>query len=354
MKKEVRLASKPEARRTSICAPERNTIRRRKVRCNQSCLRVSRKMPRRMSNGSTRKKCKPLTIQRIALRDTNQARFIYRCPRQREEYPVPGTPASHFSIDHDVHGRACFEFDVAHRAARSQRMFDMRTVIKTRQCKEQTQPADRAPADKFNEPVGSIRLRRDEHCAARVLAVVERQEKSAPPVPLLIVIATQRQGSPAQLHHAHENTEQITEIAKRLEHTIGQSGDISRKSNAQEIEGVDFAGGMCQAQKIDSSRAAFEKRLHRSSGSVLCKIAQEGIAGAERQESQCDALDSGASRKHTVEDFVSGAITTDGKKAPVPLIVSLARRSARTLRLIFNEAVRGKSSSSRTTPWTRL
>src|SRR5467141_300936 len=350
----------------------------------------------------------------------------------------PALQCRNFAVDHDVPRRGRFEFDLAHGPARSERMFDMRTVVKTRQCAEQAQPADRAPADKFNEPVRRISVRRDEHRATRILAVVERQEKSAPLVPLLIVIATQGQGSPAELHHAHENTEQITEIAKRLEHAIGQSSHVNRKSNAQEIEGIDFAGGMCKAQKIDSPRAAFEKRLHRSRGSVLCKIAQEGIAGAQRQETQCDALDGGASRKHTVEDFVSGAITTDGKKAPVPLIVSLARqlhgvartrrsddvdlqsflaqtresrpgefrgaaatgggvddgeetihlerertrnadsrfrqsfpnrlhngriaaapssfarRSARTLRLIFNEAVRGKSSSSRTTPWTRL
>src|SRR5438045_7166191 len=118
-------------------------------------------------------------------------------------------------------------------------MIDMRAVVKTRQCAEQSQPADRAPADKFNEPVGRIRVRRNQHPAARVLAVVEGQEKSAPLIPLLIVIAAQSQRAPAQLHHAHENTEQIAEIAKRLEHSIGQSSDISGKANAQEIEGIE-------------------------------------------------------------------------------------------------------------------
>src|ERR1700731_1035389 len=358
--------------------------------------------------------------------------------RRGKTAECPALQCRNFAIDHDVHGRGCFEFDAAHCAGRSERMFDMRTVIKTRQCAEQAQPSDRAPADKFNQPVPRISLRRDEHRAARILAVVERQEKSAPLVPLLIVVATQGQGSPAQLHHAHEDAEQITEIAKRLEHAIGQSSDIGRKANAQKIEGINFAGGVRQAQKIDGASAAFEERLHRSCGSVLCKIAQEGIAGTQRQEPQRDALNGGAPRKNAVEDFVGGAITADGKKAPVPLPVgfagklhrmartrrsndldlqpfleqtresgpsefrgaaatgggvddgkesihldrerarsansrstqsfpnqlhkgriaaalsSFARRSARILRLILREAVRGKSSSSRTTPWTRL
>src|SRR5260370_1194376 len=238
--------------------------------------------------------------------------------------------------------------------------------------------------------------------------------------------------------HARGHAEKITKIAKRLEHAIGQSSDISRKANAQKIEGIDLAGGVCQTQKVDGSSAAIEERLHRSCGSVLSKIAKKGIAGAKRQEPQRDALDSGAARKNTVEDFVSCTISTHGKKTPVALIVSFAGklhavpgtsrsdnvnvqpflaqtregrprefrgaaatgggvddgekadhlerernrnsnflstqsfpthlhnvkiaaalasfacRSTRPFRLILREAVRGKSSSSRTTPWIRL
>src|SRR5258708_292120 len=233
-------------------------MRRQKLRCSQSCLRGSRKMPSKMSSGTTRQKRKP---------------------------------------------------------------------------------ANRAPADKFNQPVRRISVRRDEHRAARILAVIKRQEKSAPLVPLLIVIATQGQRLPAQLHYAHENAEQITEIAKRLEHAIGQSGDISRKANAQKIEGINFAGGVRQAQKVHGSSAAFEKRLHRSSGTVLCKIAQEGIAGAKRQEPQCDALNGGAARKNTVEDFVSCTISTHGKKTPVALIVSFAGKLHGVARTCRSNAV---------------
>src|SRR6266852_1307430 len=249
---------------------------------------------------------------------------------------------------------------------------------------------------------------------------------------------SQRRRPPAQLRHAHENAEQISEIAKRFEHAIGQRGNIGGKTDAHKIEGVDFAGGVRQPQKVDGASAAIEQRLHRSRGSVLCKIAQEGIAGAQRQESQRNALNRAASHKNSVKDFVGGAITANGKKTPVTLIVrfagqlhrvalrcrsddvdlqpvlaqarecrprefrgaaatgggvddgeesihleseqtrnssfrsaqsfpnwlhkgtiaaalsSFASRSARTLRLILRAVVRGKSSSSRTTPWMRL
>src|SRR5216683_1649942 len=202
---------------------------------------------------------------------------------------------------------------MAHRTARSQRMLDMRTVVKTRQCAKQAQPSDWAPAHKFNKPIGSIRLRRDQHCATCVFAVVERQEKRAPFVPLRIVIAAQRHGAAAQLHHAHEYTEQISKIPERLKDAVGQSSDISRKPHTQKIEGVNFAGGVRQSQKIDGASAALEQRLHRSHGSVFCKIPQKGIARAKWQKTQRDALHRAASRKNAVEDFVSGAVTAGGK-----------------------------------------
>ena len=195
---------------------------------------------------------------------------------------------------------------------------------------------------------------------------------------------------------------------------------------------------MPQPQKINGARAAFSQRLHRSCRSILCKVAQERIARAQWQESQSDALDRRASRKNSVENFVSCPVAAYCKEASVALIVgfagklhrvplagrsddvnlqsflaqahqrrsrefrgaaatgggvddgeksihcerkrirnssfrstqslrhlrykgriavplsSFASRSARTLRLILSEAVRGKSSSSRTTPWIRL
>src|SRR5260370_41914280 len=52
MKKLVRLASKPAERSTSTRAPDRKAIRLQNVRCSQSCLRGSRKIPRNTSEGA--------------------------------------------------------------------------------------------------------------------------------------------------------------------------------------------------------------------------------------------------------------------------------------------------------------
>src|SRR5713226_5841527 len=101
----------------------------------------------------------------------------------------PALQRHYFSIDRDVHGCAYFEFDAAYRSARSKWMLDVRPVVESRKIAQQAEAADRAPSHKFNEPIGGIGIRRDEHRAARVLAVVERQEKRPSLVPFLIVIA---------------------------------------------------------------------------------------------------------------------------------------------------------------------
>src|SRR6267378_2768037 len=67
IKKQVRCGSKPEDRRASTCAPDKKAMRRQKVRCSQSCLRASRKIPRNTSVGATIKKCRMLRDQRMAL-----------------------------------------------------------------------------------------------------------------------------------------------------------------------------------------------------------------------------------------------------------------------------------------------
>src|SRR6476661_4123852 len=96
MKKQVLWGSKPGERITSRRAPERNTIRRQKVRCSQSCLRGSRKIPRKTSKGAATKKCKPLRIHRNALRSASSPRFICRCPPQREGRQGKYTRAKQF------------------------------------------------------------------------------------------------------------------------------------------------------------------------------------------------------------------------------------------------------------------
>jgi hypothetical protein len=105
-------------------------------------------------------------------------------------------------------------------------------------------------------------VRRDEHGATRELAVVEREEEAAAFVPSFVVIAAERKGAAAQLREADEDSEEVTEMAERLENAIRERGDVGRETYTQEIERVDFAGSMSEADEIDGTSAAFEKSLH--------------------------------------------------------------------------------------------
>jgi hypothetical protein len=104
-------------------------------------------------------------------------------------------------------------------------------------------------------------VRGDQHGAACVLAIVERQEKRAPLIPLRIIIAAQGEGAPAQLNHADKDAQQITQAAKRLEHTIRQRRDVGGEAHAQQIEGIHFAVRMCETDQIHGPAAAFYQRL---------------------------------------------------------------------------------------------
>ncbi len=65
---------------------------------------------------------------------------------------------------------------------------------------------------------------------------------------------------------------------------------------------------------------------------VIGEIAQERISRAERKKAQLDALHSAARRKNAIDNFVCGAVSTDGQESAVSLIVSLARELRRVAR----------------------
>src|SRR5690348_12981289 len=88
------------------------------------------------------------------------------------------------AIDQNVHGNWDVEFDVLDGLALSQRMLDMGAVVEARQHTQQAEAADGPPADKFDETVGRVGLRSDEHRPTSVLAVVEGEEQAAAVVPL--------------------------------------------------------------------------------------------------------------------------------------------------------------------------
>src|SRR5215471_16228615 len=107
----------------------------------------------------------------------------------------------------------------------------MRSVVEAVQIAQQTKPPNRTPAHEFDEAVGGIGVRGDEHFPAGILTVVEGQEKRAPFVPVLLTVAAQRKSAPLQLYYPHKNAEQIPQRAKRFECPIGERGDVRREAD---------------------------------------------------------------------------------------------------------------------------
>jgi hypothetical protein len=149
-----------------------------------------------------------------------------------------------FAVDHDVDWCGQVEFHAADGAARGQRMLDVRAVVEFGQHTQKAEAADRSPTDEFDQGVGGVGIRRDQHGAAGVLAVVESEKEAAALVPILVVIAAKRESAAVQLRYANEDTEKIAERAERLEVTVGESCHVSGKSHTQQIECVDRTIGV--------------------------------------------------------------------------------------------------------------
>src|SRR5882724_2926635 len=115
-------------------------------------------------------------------------------------------------------------------------------------------------------------------------------------------------------------------MAEWLEHAIGKRGNIGCETNAQEIEGVDFPAGVREPNQVNGTPTTLEQGPHRSFRAILGKIAQEGIASAEREETKRDSSNGVAAGKNAVEDFVRRAVAANGKKMAITLVVSLARK----------------------------
>src|SRR5271155_3479299 len=203
-------------------------------------------------------------------------------------------------------------------------MFDVRAVVELREHAQQSDAADRPPADELDQAVGRIGLGRDKHRAAGKFAVAEGKKKAAALVPIFVFIASQTKGAAAQLNDADEDTEQIAEITERLEVAIGQRTNISGETKAEKIERINFAFGVRQANQIDGAHSAFDQGFERSARAVLCKIAQERIACSERQKSKCDALLALGALVDSVQNFVCGAVAADGDEAAISLFISFA------------------------------
>ncbi len=90
-------------------------------------------------------------------------------------------------------------------------MLDVRAVVKLGQHAQEAEPADGTPADEFDESIGRIGLRGDQHGAAGVFAVVEGEKEAAARVPIFVVITTERERAAAKLRYSDEDAEKIAD-----------------------------------------------------------------------------------------------------------------------------------------------
>src|SRR5262249_24113559 len=102
--------------------------------------------------------------------------------------------------------------------------------------------------------------------------------------------------------------------------------NVGCEADAQQVERVDFAVGVSEADEINGTRAAGYHSVEGSLRAVAGEIAKEGIAGAERKKAQRDTFGREAIRENAVQNVVSGAVAANGEEAAVALIVSLARK----------------------------
>jgi len=60
------------------------------------------------------------------------------------------------------------------------------------------------------------------------------------------------------LNDADENSEKVAELAKRFKYTVGERADVGSETEAENIERVDFAGRVSEADEIDGAFAIFQ------------------------------------------------------------------------------------------------
>src|SRR5208283_4895580 len=81
---------------------------------------------------------------------------------------------------------------------------------------------------------------------------------------------------------------------------------------------------MAQAQQIHAALAAREQSFDGTFRALLREIAQEGVAGAEWQESQFNPLGRSFAPKNSIQDFVRGAVSANREKPAIALFVGFA------------------------------
>src|SRR6266403_4648355 len=196
---------------------------------------------------------------------------IHRAGKDVERFDIHGYD---FAVNHHIHGSVERKFHLLDAAGFGQRVLGVRAVIQARQNFQQAEPADGAPANKFDKAVGRVGGWCDHHGSAGVFAVVEGEEEAAALVPRGFGVDAKLEGATLELQDAHEDAKKITEMAESLEAAIGERADVGSESDAEQIEGINGAASVAKAKNIHSPFAAGEDGFDRRFGALVGEIAQ--------------------------------------------------------------------------------
>ena len=109
---------------------------------------------------------------------------------------------------------------------------NVRPIEKRGEISQQAEPADRSPADIFDQPVGRIRVRRDHHVAAGELGVAEREKQTAAPVEFRRVVRAKRKSPAIQARQTCQHAERIAGVAESLEMPVGKLRGVGGETEA--------------------------------------------------------------------------------------------------------------------------
>src|SRR6185437_10942931 len=99
--------------------------------------------------------------------------------------------------------------------------------------------------------------------------------------------------------------------------------NVGGEAHAEDIEGIDLAGGVSEADQVHRALAIREDGPDGIVRTLAGEIAEKRIARAEREKAQRKALGTCVPGKDAIDNFVRGAVAAHGQKAAIALLVGL-------------------------------
>src|SRR5690606_33601588 len=101
------------------------------------------------------------------------------------------------------------------------------------------------------------------------------------------------------------------------EGAVTERADVGDEADREDVDEVEDAGRVGQADDVAGARAAHDQRLDRVLGPAIAEVAEEGVAGAEGEEAEArDVLVGAPARiarvEEAVQDLVAGSVAAHG------------------------------------------